>query len=78
MHPYFAQELVRERQNELLRRQQFRHRDRTVEPPRPPKASLFARARRSLGRALVALGTRLLGGAPANNPAAIELSTTRR
>ena len=77
MHPYFAQELVRERQNELLRTQQFRHRNRTLKAPRPHEASLFARARRSLGRALVSLGTRL-GGAPANNPAAIELFTTRR
>jgi hypothetical protein len=80
MHPYFAQELARERQREQLGRQQFRHRKRKTErkrsakAKRAPKASLMARARHSLGRALVALGTRLLGGAPAG----AELFTTRR
>lgn len=74
MHPYFAQELARERQRELLGRQQFRHRKRSVKAARAPKDSLMARARHSLGRVLVALGTRLLGGGPVG----AELSTTRR
>jgi hypothetical protein len=77
MHPYFAQELARERRTDLLGQQQFRHRHRkrSVAAGHAHKATPFARARHSLGRALVALGTRLLGGTP---PATIELFTTRR
>jgi hypothetical protein len=75
VHPYFAQELARERRNELLRQQQFRQPKRSVSAAAgAQKAPPIARARHSLGRALVALGTRLLGGGPAT----IELSTPRR
>jgi hypothetical protein len=78
MHPYFAQELVRERQKEMLRAQQFRHPTRSVKASRADRATLSARARRSLGRALVALGTRLLGGNSAGSTSSIELSANRR
>ena len=74
MHPYFVQELARERQAELLRAQQFRQRKRAVTAAHAQRASLMARARRSSGRALVALGIRLLG----SGPAPVELFTTRR
>jgi hypothetical protein len=74
MHPYFAQELARERRTELLGVQQFRHRKRSPTAAHASKASPAARARQALGRALVALGTRLLRG----GAAPIELFTTRR
>jgi hypothetical protein len=74
MHPYFAQELARERRAELLAAQQFRHRKRSTTAANAHWASPTARARHSLGRALVALGTRLLG----SGPAPVELFTTRR
>jgi len=75
VHPYFAQELVRERHNEMLRAQQFRHPKNAVKASRADRTTLFARARRSMGRALVALGTRLLGGSPTGTTTGIELST---
>jgi hypothetical protein len=74
MHPYFAQELARERRAELPGAQHFRQSKRSTTAAHASKASPTARARHALGRALVALGTRLLGG----GPAPIELFTTRR
>jgi hypothetical protein len=74
MHPYFAQELARERRTEQLGAQHFRHSKRWRSASHASKASLTARARRVVGRGLVALGTRLLGG----GPAPVELFTTRR
>ena len=74
MHPYFAQELARERRTELLGAQQFRHRKRSPTTDRVSKASPAARARQGLGRALVVLGTRLIGG----GAGPVELFTTRR
>ena len=74
MHPYYAQELARERRAELLGAQHFRHTKRSATAAHASKASLAARARRVVGRRLVALGTRLLGG----GPAPVELFTTRR
>jgi hypothetical protein len=74
MHPYLAEELARARRTELLGVQQFRHRKRSPTAAHVSKASPAARARQALGRALVALGTRLLRG----GPAPVELFTTRR
>jgi hypothetical protein len=74
MHPYFAQELARERREELRGAQHFRHTRRSATVAHGSKASLIGRARHAVGRALVALGTRLLGG----GPAPVELFTTRR
>jgi hypothetical protein len=74
MHPYFAQELARERRAEAHRAQHFRHSKRSTTAAHASKASSTGRARHVLGRALVALGTRLLGG----GPAPVELFTTRR
>jgi hypothetical protein len=74
MHPYFAQELARERREELRGAQHFRHTKRSTTAAHASKASLTARARHVVGRGLVALGTRLLGG----GPAPVELFTTRR
>ena len=75
MHPYFAQELARERQTGTARHGNSSDTERNQSKAAPaPKASLTARARHSLGRALVALGTRLLGGGPVG----AELFTTRR
>jgi hypothetical protein len=74
MHPHFAQELARERRAELPGQQQFRHRKKPHHAAHAFEATSIGRARRSLGRAFVALGSRLLGG----EPAAVELFTTRR
>jgi hypothetical protein len=74
MHPEFAQMLARERRTELLAEQQFRHRTRADTAPRAFGATSIGRARRSLGRAFVVLGSRLLGG----EPAAVELFASRR
>jgi hypothetical protein len=74
MHPYFAQELARARRAELLEAQQFRHSKRSTTAAHVQRTSSTARARHALGRALVALGTRLLGG----GPGPVELFTTRR
>ena len=74
MHPYYAQELARERREELRGAQHFRHTKRSTTAAQASKASLVARARQVVGRGLVALGTRLLGG----GPAPVELFTTRR
>jgi hypothetical protein len=72
MHPDIAHVLARERQAELLRQNQFRHRQSgtsLVRAARPTR-----RVRRSLGAALVAAGTRLIGNAPAT----LELFESRR
>jgi hypothetical protein len=74
MHPYFAQELARERREELRGAQHFRQSKRSPGAAHARKATPPARARHAVGRTLVALGTRLLGGAPAP----VELFTTRR
>ena len=74
MHPYYAQELARERRAELLGAQHFRQSKRSPGAAQARKAPPTARARRVVGRRLVALGTRLLGG----GPAPVELFTTRR
>ncbi len=74
MHPYFAQELARARRAELLEAQQFRHSKRSTTAAHVHRASPTVRARQALGRALVALGTRLLRG----GPGPVELFTTRR
>jgi hypothetical protein len=66
MHPYFAQELARERRRELLGQQQFRHRQK------PDVGSRALQA--ALGRTFVALGARLLG----DEPTTVELFTSRR
>ena len=73
MHPEFAQMLARERRTELLAQQQFRHR-KTADPVPQFEATSVGRARRSLGRAFLTVGARLLGG----EPATVELFTTRR
>jgi hypothetical protein len=74
MHPELIELLVRERQSELLAQQQFRHRKRADATPHHLAVTSVGRARRSVGRALVVLGARLLGG----EPATVELYTTRR
>jgi hypothetical protein len=74
MHPYFAQELARERRRELLGQQQFRHRQKPDVGSRALQAAPVGRARRSLGRTFVALGARLLG----DEPTTVELFTSRR
>jgi hypothetical protein len=74
MHPYFAQELARERREELRGAQHFRHTKRSTAAAHVSRASLTGRARRVVGRGLVALGTRLHGG----GAAPLELFTTRR
>jgi hypothetical protein len=74
MHPEFAQALARERRTELLGHQQFRHRKKVRPATHAYRAAPVRRARRSLGRVLVVVGTRLLGGAPAT----VELFDTRR
>jgi uncharacterized heparinase superfamily protein len=74
MHPYFAQELARERRAEQLGTPQFRPTKRATAAAPAARASPTTRARHSLGRALVALGTRLLGG----GPAPLEPFLTRR
>jgi hypothetical protein len=74
MHPYFAQELARERRAELRGAQHFRHTKRSTTAAHASKASPAGRARHVVGRALVALGTRLLG----SGPAPVEVFTTRR
>jgi hypothetical protein len=72
MHPDFIHVLARERQAELLRQNQFRH-SRIVSPMARP-ARPTRRVRRSLGAALVAAGTRLIGNAPGT----LELFEPRR
>jgi hypothetical protein len=74
MHPEFARALAREHQEELLRHQEFRHRKKACTATHAYRATPVRRARRSLGRVLVVVGTRLLGGAPAT----VELFDTRR
>jgi hypothetical protein len=74
MHPDLVQLLVRERQSDLLAQQQFRHRKKADTMPQHLAVTSVGRARRSVGRALVMLGARLLGG----EPATVELYTTRR
>jgi hypothetical protein len=74
MHPYYAQELARERREELRGAQHFRHSKRSTTAAHASRASLTARARHVVGRGLVALGTRLQGG----GAAPVELFPTRR
>jgi hypothetical protein len=74
MHPELVQLLARERRAELLAQEQFRHRKRAATTAHILETASIGRTRRSLGRAFVALGARLLGG----EPATVELFTTRR
>ena len=74
MHPDLVQLLARERHSELLAQQQFRHRKKAGTIPHLRGVASVGRTRRSLGRAFVVLGARLLG----DEPATVELFTTRR
>jgi hypothetical protein len=74
MQPDLLHVLAREHQQDLLRQEQFRHRERAITASPSYGATPVRRARRSLGRAFVVVGTRLLGGAPAT----VELLTTRK
>jgi hypothetical protein len=75
MHPHFMDALARQHREELHRQQQFRHRKRQSSLSRVAATrNPLRRIRRSLGGALVAAGTRLIGGPPGT----IELFNSRR
>lgn len=74
MHPEFTRALAREHQAELLRHQEFRHRKKAGTASHAYRVTPVRRARRAVGRVLVVVGTRLLGGAPAT----VELFDTTR
>jgi hypothetical protein len=65
VHPDLLHALARQRQAETLRQHQFRHTRKQLTAPRAHRAATpIRRVRRTLGTALVAAGSRLLGGSP--------------
>ena len=79
MYPDYLYALARQHHEDLLRHQHFRRRHDSTRHrhPRGPTSlgpTSVGRARRSLGTALVVVGTRLLGGPSAR----VELFDSRR
>jgi hypothetical protein len=75
MHPELLHALAQERQAELLRQHQFRHRWKQSSAPFPYGSTRpLHRVRLSMGTVLVAAGTRLLGGASAK----VDIVSSRR
>jgi hypothetical protein len=75
MHPYFLHALAEERQAELLRHNQFRHRRRLdTQLPHHGRSRSLPRLRYSLGAVLVRAGTRLLG----STAAPMEIASNRK
>ena len=76
MHPDLLRTLAQERQAELLRHNQFRHRQKLDAAQRPAQRSSkpIPRLRHSMGTALVLAGTRLLG----STAAPMEIASNRK
>jgi hypothetical protein len=74
MYPDYLYALARQHHEDLLRHQHFRRRRDSTHPRHPRGPTSVGRTRRSLGTALVVVGTRLLGGASAH----VELFDSRR
>jgi hypothetical protein len=75
MHPDLLGALAHERRAEILRQHQFRHRQTFVSATRAHGTTRPAqRVRLSVGAALVAAGTRLIG----NGSARVDVVSSRR